>query len=403
MPESIKQYDIVIVGGGLIGMSLAAVLADAPLAIALLEKNQPAPQCDSVLDLRTTGLTRSTQQIFMDMGIWPQLAAHATAVECVNVSEQGNFGGARIDAKAYGLAPIGYMIPNCHLLEVLRQKVARQKNLSILSPASLTAVTSQSHGGRQIQVDTPAGNESMQCSMLIGADGSFSKVRELLAIHAQYRPYHQTAVITNVRPQKAHQNTGYERFTRHGPLAVLPVKDNCCALIWTHAGQAAGQYMALSDTAFLKALQQAFGYRLGTFLQVGKRSAYPLALHVSESVSVPGAVLIGNAAQTVHPVAAQGFNLGLRDVQALASELAGIDYAPQKFSRIWSGYAQKRRADRNHVIRLTDGLTRLFVPQMWPAKLLRSVGISMLSNLPPVQRSLLRRNSGLYHFAGHGQ
>lgn len=403
MPESVKQYDVVIVGGGLIGMSLAVALADAPLAIALLEKNQRTPQRGNALDLRTTGLTRSSQQIFNHMGVWPRLAAQATAIECVNISEQGNFGGARIDAKAHGLAPIGYMIPNHHLVEVLRQTVASQKNLTILSPASLTAIASQASGCQQIQADTRAGNQSIQCGLLVGADGSFSKVRELLAINARHKPYHQTAVITNVRPQKAHQNIAYERFTRHGPLAVLPLKDHCCALIWTHAGQNAGQHMALDDAAFLKALQKAFGYRLGKFLQVGKRSAYPLALHVSDRISASGAVLIGNAAQTVHPVAAQGFNLGLRDVQALANGLAGVDYAPQKFSRVLGDYAQKRRADRNHVIRLTDGLTRLFAPQMWPAKLLRSVGVGVLSNFPLVQRSLLRRNSSPRHFAVHRQ
>lgn len=399
MSESIRQYDVVIVGGGLVGMSLAVALAGAPLSILLLEKNQSAPLHDNVLDLRTTGLTRSSEQVFIKAGIWSQLATEATPIERLDISEQGNFGGARIDAQEHGLSPIGYMMPNHHLIEVLSQKVAEQKNLTVLSPASLEAIQSQDEG-YQIQIETNGRHENINCALLVGADGSFSKVRELFDIGAEHKAYDQTAIITNVRSQKAHNNIAYERFTSHGPLAVLPIKDNCCALIWTHPKDKVEQHLSLSDEAFLNALQKAFGYRLGKFLEVGKRSAYPLALNVSEHLTVPHAVLIGNAAQTVHPVAAQGFNLGLRDVQSLVEMLARIDYDPQKFPQMLQDYEEKRQPDRKHVIRLTDGLTRVFMPQIWPAKLLRSVGVRMMSNLPILQRSVLRRNLGLRHFLG---
>ena len=153
----------------------------------------------------------------------------------------------------------------------------------------------------------------------------------------------------------------------------------------------------------MQSLQKAFGYRLGKFLEVGKRSAYPLSLTSSNELVRPHAVLIGNAAQTVHPVAAQGFNLGLRDVHTLVQMLKNIDFKPKHFAAMLNEYEQKRAPDRDHVIKLTDGLTRLFAPQIWPAKMLRSIGVRMISSLPSVQRGVLRRNLGLRHFMSNAK
>jgi len=277
--------------------------------------------------------------------------------------------------------------------------VAKLSNIKTLSPASLDNAEANS-SGYEIKVNHDGNKLSFTTSLLVGSDGGNSKVRSILGIGSEHKSYQQSAIITNVRTQKAHQNIAYERFTQHGPLAVLPIQDDCCALIWTQAENNVDEYLQMDDQIFLQALQKAFGYRLGKFLQVGKRSAYPLSLTTSNELTRPNAVLIGNAAQTVHPVAAQGFNLGLRDVHTLVQMLIDIDFNPNKFKVMLNGYEQKRAPDRDHVIKLTDRLTRIFAPQAWPAKMLRSIGVRMISSIPAVQRGVLRRNLGLRYFMG---
>lgn len=407
MSDFESSFNIVIVGGGLVGMSLAVGLAKSPCKVLLLEQSDTAPLHDNVLDLRTTGLTRSSEKMFEQVGVWQKVAMAATAIERLDISEQGNFGGARIDANQHGIAPIGYMVPNYYLMKVLSDEVAQLSNLTILSPASCEAVEQQ-QSGYKINIQYQGVSQYVYTELLVGADGANSKVRELLGIDATHKKYQQNAIVTNVQTQKSHNNVAYERFTQHGPLAVLPIQDSHCALIWTQPENQIEKYLGMSDEDFLQSLQKAFGYRLGKFLAVGRRAAYPLSMTFSEELTRDSAVLIGNAAQTVHPVAAQGFNLGLRDVHTLVYILKKYEFKPALFSAVLNEYAQQRAPDRKHVVRLTDGLTRLFAPQTWPAKLIRGLGVRMIGSLPLAQRNVLRRNMGTRFMLGfendkHGQ
>lgn len=389
-----ETFDCVIVGGGLVGMSLASALADSAYKILLLEQNNAAPVHNNVLDLRTTGLTRSSEKVLTQAGLWEAIKPYVTPIEHLDISEQGNFGGARIDANEHQLSPIGYMMPNDKLMSILSQHVATQENLTVWSPAKLTALNKRERGYELI-LHIDGQQRTVQAGLLVGADGARSQVRNLLHMGFDHKDYQQTAIITSVRPEKAHTNIAYERFTAHGPLAVLPVQEQCCALIWTQPTHASQYYLDMDDASFLCALQKAFGYRLGRFQAVGQRSAYPLSLTVSHAITEADAVLIGNAAQSVHPVAAQGFNLGLRDVQTLVNHIGSSDPSQTDMNVLLKAYRLARQKDRDHVIKLTDNLTRLFAPQATPIKALRSMGLRIIANLPLAQRTVLRRNFGL--------
>jgi len=394
MQNDIKQYDVVIVGGGLVGTALAAALAKSPLSILLLEQNTVAAVAANILDLRTTGLSRSSATIFQQIGLWEKIEPLVTAIEKLDISEQGGYGSARIDAREFEMSPVGYMAPNLDLIKILSEYVQGLENVSIQAPASLVALEKNAQG-YLLQCSSGEDELQVQASLVVGADGARSKLRSLLAIDSSHKDYAQTAIISNVRPEKLHNNCAYERFTQHGPLAILPIQDQHCALIWTHASEQAAAHMALDDDAFLAALQQAFGHRLGRLEAVGERVSYPLSMTTASALYKPAAVLLGNAAQSVHPVAAQGFNLGLRDVQSLVGLLQQQDYKLDGLDQLLKVYADSRVADREHVIKLTDGLTRMFAAQFPAARALRGVGLRVLGALAPLQRVLLNRNSGM--------
>jgi len=394
MQNDIKQYDVVIVGGGLVGTALAAALAKSPLSILLLEQNTVAAVAANILDLRTTGLSRSSATIFQQIGLWEKIEPLVTAIEKLDISEQGGYGSARIDAREFEMSPVGYMAPNLDLIKILSEYVQGLENVSIQAPASLVALEKNAQG-YLLQCSSGENELQVQASLVVGADGARSKLRSLLAIDSSHKDYAQTAIISNVRPEKLHNNCAYERFTQHGPLAILPIQDQHCALIWTHASEQAAAHMALDDDAFLAALQQAFGHRLGRLEAVGERVSYPLSMTTASALYKPAAVLLGNAAQSVHPVAAQGFNLGLRDVQSLVGLLQQQDYKLDGLDQLLKVYADSRVADREHVIKLTDGLTRMFAAQFPAARALRGVGLRILGALAPLQRVLLNRNSGM--------
>ena len=394
MQNDIKQYDVVIVGGGLVGTALAAALAKSPLSILLLEQNTVAAVAANILDLRTTGLSRSSATIFQQIGLWEKIEPLVTAIEKLDISEQGGYGSARIDAHEFEMSPVGYMAPNLDLIKILSEYVQGLENVSIQAPASLVALEKNTQG-YLLQCSSGENELQVQASLVVGADGARSKLRSLLAIDSSHKDYAQTAIISNVRPEKLHNNCAYERFTQHGPLAILPIQDQHCALIWTHASEQAAAHMALDDDAFLAALQQAFGHRLGRLEAVGERVSYPLSMTTASALYKPAAVLLGNAAQSVHPVAAQGFNLGLRDVQSLVGLLQQQDYKLDGLDQLLKVYADSRVADREHVIKLTDGLTRMFAAQFPAARALRGVGLRILGALAPLQRVLLNRNSGM--------
>jgi 2-octaprenyl-6-methoxyphenol hydroxylase len=380
--------DVAIAGGGMVGLSLAAALADLPIEVAVIEPVAAEADEQPSFDARTTALSSGSRRVLEAVGVWPALAARATPIRRIHVSERGAFGTATLEAGEQGLAALGYTIENRLLGQGLRERVARAPRVH-LRPGRVTGLEP---GADALRLTTDAG-EVIGARLLVAADGAQSSVRSALGIGASVADYGQHAIIAHVDTTKFHEYTAYERFTATGPLAVLPIVEGRSAVVWTLAPEAARRALALDDGAFLAELQQAFGLRLGRFTRVGRRQSYPLALTQAERLTAPRAAVLGNAAQSLHPVAGQGFNLALRDAAMLAELVAGGDDpgAPGILDR----YAKWRAPDREAVVRFTDGLVRGFGLPLGTLRRARGQGLVLFDLLRPVKREFARRTVGL--------
>jgi 2-octaprenyl-6-methoxyphenol hydroxylase len=393
------HYDIVVAGGGMIGTSLALALAPLGLRIGVIEAVARGAAAQPSFDDRSTALARSTQRMFEAMGLWPKIVAASTPILRIHVSDQGRFGFSHIDAAEQGVEALGYVVINRVLGDVLRTAAGEQEAIDIVCPARVAAVA-LSPAGATVDVDSDAGRSSrLSCSLLVGADGANSTVRKLLGIAASTQSYEQRAVIGNLLPEKRIDNVAYERFTPQGPLALLPVADNRAAFVWTVGERDAERVMALDDEAFLAELQQEFGYRLGRFSRVGERASYPLILSKALRLTATRSVLVGNAAHGLHPVSAQGFNLGMRDVAALVDCLADARQTAAAFdpgeAAILERYADWRRSDQRKLVRFTDSLVKLFGSERPPLRMLRNIGMLGFDLVPGVRSVFARHTMGL--------
>jgi 2-octaprenyl-6-methoxyphenol hydroxylase len=372
----------------MVGLSLAAALAELPLDVVVIEPVAPESAEQPSFDSRTTALSSGSRRVLEGIGAWPALAGRATPIRRIHVSERGIFGTATLEAAEQGLAALGYTIENRLLGQALRERVAGFPRIR-LCPARVAGVEP---GVGSVRLATDAG-EAIEARLLVAADGAQSAVRTALGIGASVADYGQHAVIAHVDTTKFHEYTAYERFTGTGPLAILPIVEGRSAVVWTLAPEAARRALALEDGAFLAELQQAFGLRLGRFTRVGRRQAYPLALTQAERLTAPRAVVLGNAAQSLHPVAGQGFNLALRDVAMLAELAAegGDPGAPALLAR----YAEWRAPDREAVVRFTDSLVRGFGLPLGPLRRARGQGLVLFDLLRPAKREFARRTMGL--------
>ncbi|MDJ0814189.1 MAG: 2-octaprenyl-6-methoxyphenyl hydroxylase [Woeseiaceae bacterium] len=395
-----KNYDIVIAGGGMVGSSLALALAPLGLRTAIVEPVPRASGQQPSFDDRSTALSRSTQRMFEATGIWDAVVAAATPITNIHVSDRGRFGFAHIDAGEQGVEALGYVVINRVLGGVLQEALAGVADLDILCPASIEAATPGADGVT-VTVGQQGDAEDIRCKLLVAADGANSAVREMVGIGASKVAYDQRAIIGNLLPEIPIRNRAFERFTDDGPLAMLPVADGRTGFVWVVAERDAERILALDDAAFLGELQEIFGKRLGRLTQVGKRSAYPLSLSKAIRLTARRTVLVGNAAHGLHPAAAQGFNLGLRDVAALCDciadardEAGGPAFdpgAPDLLAR----YADWRRGDQQKLVHFTDGLVRLFGDSRPPLPALRNAGMLAFDLVPGIRKAFARHTMGL--------
>ncbi|HKQ30885.1 MAG TPA: 2-octaprenyl-6-methoxyphenyl hydroxylase, partial [Burkholderiales bacterium] len=394
---SATDFDVVIVGGGLVGASLAAALQGSGLRAAVIEAATLGSSFQPSHNDRTVALAYGSRRILESVGVWADLERlGVTPIERIHVSHRGLFGITRLDADDLELPALGYVVENRALGSVLWRRLERADGIAWFCPATVEDIVVDETGAL-VSVKQADGTRVLKTRLVIGADGTHSAVRRLLEVPAERTDYAQVAVVATVATGLPHRNTAYERFTDTGPLAALPMRDDRCAIVWSAHADEAETMLGWDDDEFLRRLQERFGDRLGRFSQPGARARHPLALTRIPQQARARVVLIGNAAHTVHPVAGQGFNLGLRDVAALAEVLIANARERRDVGSLEAlrGYLDWRRRDTQVTEFFTDSLVRIFSNRSTLLALTRGLGLVAVDLLLPAKRRLVRITSGL--------
>jgi len=386
------EVDVAVVGGGMVGASLVAALAGSGRRVLLIESAPFGTEAQPSFDERTTALGNASRRIFEGLGVWPAIAAEAAAIRSIHVSEAGRFGCARLEAAAQGIAAFGYVAANRCIGAALWQKLTAAPDLLLRVPGRAADIDISAAGVR-LTVAGADGTATVSARLVVAADGAHSQIRAAAGIGAAVEDYEQEAVVASVAADRAHEGCAFERFTAAGPLAVLPLYDGGFAVIWACGPEQARELLALDDAAYLERLQRAFGWRAGRFVRASRRGSYPLKLTRATSTVGTRTVLIGNAAQALHPVAGQGFNLGLRDAAMLAELIVN---APGDVgaAEALASFSAWRARDRAGVVRFTDSLVRLFADKRPGVPLLRNLGLLMFDLAPPAKSALARVSLG---------
>lgn len=371
------DHDILILGGGLVGSALACALDGRGWRIGQVEASAPASGAPG-FDERKLALAAASLNALASLDILPRLATAPAPIRRVHVSRAGDFGAVRLDATQMGHDAFGGVVLARELGEALESRLASVHGLVRHRPATVVAVTPDPDGPR-VELDAASGGKTLRAKLLVAADGNRSLARAALGIGIEEHDYGQTLMVCSLATDRAPDGTAWERFTDQGPVALLPMAGGHYGAICAVARDQADAVLALADAAYADYFQQRFGWRAGRVRRVGKRSAYPLARIVADRIVAPRAVLMGNAAQSIHPIGAQGFNLGLRDALALAQRLDGGD--PGDPVRL-AAYAASRREDRERTLAFSDGLARATANDGFPMHVLRSLGLVALGHLP---------------------
>ncbi|HEX7339663.1 MAG TPA: 2-octaprenyl-6-methoxyphenyl hydroxylase [Rhodanobacteraceae bacterium] len=387
----IETTDILIVGGGLVGSSLAIALDAAGRAVTMVEAT--APRRGSVPDYseRNLALARASVNGLRALGVWDFAADKATAIRHIHVSRTGEFGSTRLSAERFGVDALGWTLPARELGAALLARLDQCTHLTRHAPAKVTRLE-RVEDGWHVVIDAPDGAREIITRLLVGADGTHSMVRDALGIAADTCDYEQALFVATVTPQRAPDGRAYERFANDGPVALLPLAGGRAGLVLTVPAAQADEVAALDDDAFVELAQQRFGWRLGRLSRPGKRFPHAIQRVAAQKVTAARAVLVGNAAQTVHPVGAQGFNLGLRDALTLSELVARAD--DPGAGHLLETYAARRAPDREGVMAMSHGLIRLAcLDHPWLAPL-RTLGMLAFDRLPPLRHGMALRGMG---------
>ncbi|AVN22755.1 2-octaprenyl-6-methoxyphenyl hydroxylase [Acinetobacter pittii] len=399
------QQQVIIVGGGMVGLSLSLMLAKANIAVKLLEAvkypnydDQNVAPYHSSFDVRNTALSRRSVQIYQKLGLWDALQQHATPILQVHITEQGSFGKARLIAEQEKVESFGQVIENAWLGRVLLTQVRQQPLIELIDGVQVTALTQDAE---QVHIEAKRGDEvlKLESKLLIAADGCDSFCRQAIGVGVDVHDYDQVAIVTTVQTSKPHEQVGFERFSALGPLALLPLPGEYRrSVVWPVKKGTEGEWLGEeNDQHFLDALQKTYGDRAGKFEKTGKRFSYPLSQVLAHKQAVGRVILMGNAAHTIHPVAGQGFNLCLRDadvlVRYLVNQLTASDDIGNPDNLL--AYEQARLSDQQRVIKFCDTVVRGFSNQNPLLKLIRNTGLIAFDVIPGVKPLVANYAMGL--------
>lgn len=405
-----QKYDIVIIGGGMVGASLACALLPAceeqELNIAVIEAfalpDNGSLEYQPSYDSRATALAYGSRTLYEKMGVWGALKAHVAPIKQIHVSDRGHFGVTRLNAEQEGVPALGYVVENQWLGRVLLERLQQPDaaRVDFICPASVVDIETGQHS-MDVLVEQQGTTHRIASELVVMADGGRSALREKMGISYAYTTYEQHAVIANISPDREHQSVAYERFTDTGPMALLPLENDGshhrCGLVWTIPDDQIDEIMALSDQDFIARLHERFGYRAGNFIKVGERHAYPLKLVLAEEQVRRGLVVLGNAAHALHPIAGQGYNLALRGVVALADKL--LEARKQKVSlgdlSVLQAFYEQQRLDQQRTIGFSDQTMKLFSNANPLLALGRNVGLQLMDICPPARTLFARSAMGL--------
>ena len=399
------QQEVIIVGGGMVGLSLALMLAKQNIAVKLLEAikypnydDENLAPYHSSFDARNSALSRRTVQIYQELGLWNALQEHATPILEVNITEQGSFGKARLKAEQEKVESFGQVIENAWLGRVLLTEVQKQPFIELIDGVQVTQLTQDAD---MAYIDASRGEEqlSLQAKLVIAADGRDSFCRKALGIGASEHDYDQVAIVTTVQTSKPHNHVGFERFSSLGPLALLPLPGEYRrSVVWPVKKGTEGEWLGdENDQHFLDALQDTYGDRAGKFQKTGKRFSFPLSQVLAEKQAVGRVVLMGNAAHTIHPVAGQGFNLCMRDAHVLVRYLTEqiAQNADLGDAEMLQAYEASRLTDQQRVIKFCDSVVRGFSNSNPILKFIRNTGLVAFDTIPGIKPLVANYAMGL--------
>ncbi|MDD1782937.1 2-octaprenyl-6-methoxyphenyl hydroxylase [Enterovibrio sp. ZSDZ35] len=392
---SMQEFDVVIAGGAMAGATLALSieqLTQGQLSIAVVEAAIPNHSHPGY-DARSIALSYGSSQLLASLGLWKALSPFATAIEHIHVSDKGHFGLTEMHAKDEGVESLGSVIELADAGRVFHAALTSSKTVTLFCPAFVTDIH------RTVDDVTLTLNDSnkIRTKLVIAADGATSSCCQMVGIDRHEHDFEQVALIANVTTAMPHQGKAFERFTESGPIALLPMSEGRSSLVWCAKPKQASELLKLSDNAFIDALQRTFGWRLGKILHVGERNSYPLVLRQTTQLISHRFAVVGNAAQTLHPIAGQGFNLGLRDVVTLAEEIANAHHSGEDVGgmALLQQYLERREPDRNATVAMTSGLVHGFSNTSAPLILGRNLGLAAMSVCSELKAPLLQRAMGL--------
>lgn len=380
--------DILIVGGGPVGTTLALALQTKGIAVTMLEARE---QGAAHRDQRALALSYGSRLILERLGLWQDLEPQATAINTIHISQRGSFGRTRLQAKDHGQPALGYVLAYGALSAALDNALSNFKDIQVIYGAEATAIQPSSDVAtvtfRQAEVE-----HQLSSTLAVLADGGRS-LADVPGLKRETKHYGHDALVTKIQCELAHDNIAYERFTPSGPVALLPNGKRDFSLVWTGKQEDVSRLLELDDDAFLASLHAHFGDRLGRFLRVEKRLTFPLKLSYLSPVTAPHLVVIGNAAQTMHPVAGQGFNVGLRDAWELAESIAATAPAEWGNKAMLKTYQQTRKADTKGGLLFTDFLVHIFSNDIGGLSVLRAAGLGLLDIVRPAKNRLVSKMS----------